>query len=201
MKTRKTPIKTREEWLQAFTREARKVFSKHDYDTIIVNSAGCGSSMKEYVKLLSDDPLYREKAKIFSSKTKDIMEFLYDIGLQSGLSEINKKVTYQDACHLAHGQRITSQPRELIKQIPGIQFDELSESDMCCGSAGIYNLVQPEMSEKLLKRKVLNIKEIKPDLLVAGNPGCLLQIKSGLNKEGINIETAHPIELIDEALK
>jgi len=89
----------------------------------------------------------------------------------------------------------------LIKQIPGIQFDELSESDMCCGSAGIYNLVQPEMSEKLLKRKVLNIKEIKPDLLVAGNPGCLLQIKSGLNKEGINIETAHPIELIDEALK
>jgi glycolate oxidase iron-sulfur subunit len=191
----------RMEEARAFAKKLIDEFSKHDYDTIIVNSAGCGSSMKEYAILLIDDPEYRDKAKEFSSKTKDIIEFLDEIGFEADLNEINKKVTYQDACHIAHGQRITSEPRQLIKQIPGIQFAELSESDMCCGSAGIYNLVQPEMSEKLLKRKVLNIKEIKPDILVAGNPGCLLQITSGLNKEGINIETAHPIELIDEAMK
>ncbi len=191
----------RMEEARAFAKKLIDEFSKHDYDTIIVNSAGCGSSMKEYAILLIDDPEYRDKAKQFSSKTKDIIEFLDEIGFEADLNEINKKVTYQDACHIAHGQRITSEPRQLIKQIPGIQFAELSESDMCCGSAGIYNLVQPEMSEKLLKRKVLNIKEIKPDILAAGNPGCLLQITSGLNKEGINIETAHPIELIDEAMK
>jgi len=191
----------RMEEARSFARKLIDQFSSYDYDWVIVNSAGCGSSMKEYAKLLIDDPEYRDKAKQFSLKTKDIIEFLDEIGFKADLNEINKKVTYQDACHIAHGQRITSAPRQLIKQIPGIQFAELSESDMCCGSAGIYNLVQPEMSEKLLKRKILNIKEIKPDILVAGNPGCLLQIQSGLNKEGINIETAHPIELIDEAMK
>jgi glycolate oxidase iron-sulfur subunit len=186
---------------RSFARKLIDEFSRQDCDAVIVNSAGCGSSMKEYAQLLIDDPEYRDKAKDFSSKTKDIMEFLDEIGFEADLNEINKKVTYQDACHIAHGQKITSQPRQLLKQIPGIRFTELTESDMCCGSAGIYNLVQPEMSEKLLRRKILNIKEIKPDVLVAANPGCLLQITSGLNREGIKIETAHPVELIDQAFK
>lgn len=184
-----------------FARKLIDEFSKHEFDYIIVNSAGCGSSMKEYSELLKDDTEYSDKAKEFSLKTKDIMEFISEIGLDAKLKEVNKKLTYQDACHVAHGQKITTQPRELLKQIPGIEFCELKESDMCCGSAGIYNLVQPEMSQKLLNRKVLNIKDIKPDILTAANPGCLLQITSGLNKEGINIETAHPIELIDEAME
>ncbi len=186
---------------RTFAKKLIDEFSKHEFDYIIVNSAGCGSSMKEYSELLKDDTEYSDKAKKFSSKTKDLMEFISEIGLVGQLISLNKKVTYQDACHVAHGQKITAQPRELLNQIPGIEFCELNESDMCCGSAGIYNLVQPEMSEKLLNRKVLNIKDIKPDILTAANPGCLLQITSGLSKEGIKIDTVHPIELIDEALE
>ncbi|NIP37659.1 MAG: 4Fe-4S dicluster domain-containing protein [Candidatus Dadabacteria bacterium] len=184
-----------------FARRLIDEFSKYEAQYIIVNSAGCGSSMKGYSELLKDDPQYKNKAKEFSSKIKDIMEFIHEIGLDMELNEINKTVTYQDACHVAHGQGITLEPREFLHKIPGINFTELNESDMCCGSAGIYNLVQPDMSEKLLNRKVLNIKEIKPDVLVASNPGCLLQITSGLKKEGVKIETAHPIELIDQAIK
>lgn len=186
---------------RVFAKKLIDEFSKYEYDTIIVNSAGCGSSMKEYHELLSDDPDYAEKSKEFIAKTKDIMEFISEIGMHKELDELKCKITYQDACHIAHGQKITSQPRKVLNQIPGLEFKELKESDMCCGSAGIYNLVQPEMSAKLLKRKVLNIKEINPDILTAANPGCLLQITSGLKEQGINIETAHPIELLDKSLK
>jgi glycolate oxidase iron-sulfur subunit len=174
-------------------------FTKHDVDAIIVNSAGCGSSMKEYGEILKEDPLYAEKAKKISEQTKDVMEFLADVGLQGELRELKLKVTYQDACHLGHAQRIKTHPRKIIKQIRGIDFVELPESDLCCGSAGIYNLIQPEMSEGLLERKISSLKEIGVDYIVAGNPGCLLQIQKGIKLSGLKIKAVHPIQLLDWA--
>ncbi|MDA2917931.1 glycolate oxidase subunit GlcF [Desulfobacterota bacterium AH_259_B03_O07] len=184
-----------------FARSNIDVFEKHGVDTIIVNSAGCGSAMKEYGEILKDDPNYANRAEKISQKTKDVMEFLSEIGLSGELKRLKCRVTYQDACHIAHAQRIKIQPREIIKQIPGIEFVEMPESELCCGSAGIYNLIEPEMSEKLLNRKIENLKETNAELLVAGNPGCLLQIQKGIKQEGLNIKTVHPIELLDWAYK
>ncbi len=184
-----------------FARLTIKAFEELDVDAIVINSAGCGSTMKEYGEILKSDPEYSDRAQALSEKTKDVMEFLSDIGLVGELKELNMAITYQDACHIAHGQRIKEQPRAVIKQIPGLEFIEMPESDLCCGSAGIYNLVQPQMSESLLERKMNNVRQNKVDYLVAGNPGCLLQIQKGIKAEGLNIKTAHPIELLDWSYK
>ncbi|MGH7889249.1 MAG: (Fe-S)-binding protein, partial [Thermodesulfobacteriota bacterium] len=180
-----------------FARTNVDVFTKYDVDAVIVNSAGCGSSMKEYGQLLKDDPYYTEMAEKVGKNAKDVMEFLSEIGLQGQLKELKLRVTYQDACHIVHAQRIKDPPRSIIKQIPGIEFVELPESDLCCGSAGIYNMVQPEMSQGLLERKLSKLMETRVDYLVAGNPGCLLQIQKGINKKGLKVKTAHPVELLD----
>ncbi len=172
------------------------IFERSDHDAIIVNSAGCGSAIKEYRELLKVDKSYAERAESISNKTRDIMEFLDEIELQGELKEVKCRVTYQDACHIAQAQRIKTQPRNVIKKIPGVEFVELPESELCCGSAGIYNMVEPEMSGRLLDRKIRNIKQTKSDLLVAGNPGCLLQIQMGIKQSGLSIKTAHPIELL-----
>lgn len=184
-----------------FARHNADVFEDYDVDAVIVNSAGCGSTMKECGELLKEDATCAGSAEKLSAKTKDVMEFLADVGLSGNLNELKLKVTYQDACHIAHAQRIKAHPRKVIKQIPGIEFVELPESDLCCGSAGIYNMVQPEMSEKLLNRKIANLKETGADILVAGNPGCLLQIRKGIKQNGLNIKTAHPVELLDWAYR
>jgi glycolate oxidase iron-sulfur subunit len=180
-----------------FAKQTIKTFEGLDIDAFIINSAGCGSTIKDYSELLKDDPEYSLRALALSEKTKDIMEFLSDTGIEGDLKEINIKVTYQDACHIGHAQRIKEQPREVLKQIPGLELVEMPEADLCCGSAGIYNLVQPEMSQNLLERKMRNVKRNKVDYLVAGNPGCLLQIQKGIKQEGLSIKTAHPIELLD----
>ena len=184
-----------------FARSNIDVFEKYDVDAVIVNSAGCGSTMKEYGELLNNNPSYDERAEKVTKKTKDVMEFLADIGLQGELKELKLRVTYQDACHIAHAQRIKEHPRKIIKHIPGIEFVELPESDLCCGSAGIYNLIEPDMAEKLLERKISKLKETGAQVLVAGNPGCLLQIGMGIKRHGLNIKTAHPVELLDWAYK
>ncbi len=184
-----------------FARSNIEIFENTDVDAVIVNSAGCGSTMKEYGQLLESDSRYAERGERLSKKVRDIMEFLSDIGLQGELKELKLRVTYQDACHIAHAQRITTHPREIIKQIPGIEFVELPESDICCGSAGIYNLVEPEMAEKLLERKISKLRETGAEVLVAGNPGCLLQIGMGIRRYGLNIKTVHPIELLDWAYR
>lgn len=181
-----------------FARTTIKTFEDLQVDAIIVNSAGCGSTMKEYGDILKDDPSFSARAQALGEKTKDVMEFLSDIGLNTDdLRELKLNVTYQDACHLGHAQRVKAQPREVIQSIPGLEFTEMPESDVCCGSAGIYNLVQPEMSQDLLERKINNLKTRNVDYLVAGNPGCLLQIQKGINKHGLGIKTAHPVELLD----
>lgn len=184
-----------------FARSNIEIFEDLDVDAIIVNSAGCGSAMKEYGELLRDDRTYAERGEKFGKKVKDITEFLSDIGLQGELKELKFRVTYQDACHIAHAQRIRTHPRKIINQIPGIEFIELPESDICCGSAGIYNLVEPEMAEKLLRRKISKIRETGAEILVTGNPGCLLQIGMGIRRYGLNIKTAHTVELLDWAYR
>ncbi|MGI9534388.1 MAG: (Fe-S)-binding protein [Thermodesulfobacteriota bacterium] len=183
-----------------FARKLIDTFISLDIDYLIVNSAGCGSSIKEYGELLANDSEYSERAGKLSGKTRDIIEFIDEIGIKGNLKTMNLKVTYQDACHISHGQSIRTAPRNILSQIPGLQLIEMNESDHCCGSAGIYNLVQPEMAEKILFRKISNIKETGSDMLVAGNPGCLLQIQKGIRENRLKIKTAHPIELLNKAL-
>ena len=180
-----------------FAKSLIQQFEGLDVDAIIVNSAGCGSTIKEYGEILEDDHEFAERAREISAKTKDIMEFLAEIGLSGELKELNVKVTYQDACHLGHAQRIKDQPRKILRQIPGLELIELQESDLCCGSAGIYNLVQPETSRRLLDRKTGHLKNTGADIIAAGNPGCLLQIQKGIKQHGLSIKTAHPVELLD----
>ncbi len=167
------------------------VFLQYEFDAIIMNSAGCGAFMKEYEYYLKSDLIYREKAKIISAKIKDISEFLFKIGLKQPERSINKKITYHDACHLVHAQKIFKEPRELIKQIPGVEYIELPEASWCCGSAGIYNIVNYDDSMKILDRKLKNINCVKPEYVIASNPGCLLQIASGLKQNGSNITPIH----------
>ena len=179
-----------------FARKLIDNFLKLDIDYVIVNSAGCGSTMKDYYEILKDDHKYQAKALEFCNKTRDIMEFLDEVGIESSLHEINLSVTYQDACHIVHGQKIKDEPRKLLNKIPGLNLIEMKQSDHCCGSAGIYNILQPDISDKILEKKIDNILETNPDYILAGNPGCLLQVQKGLSKRHKKIKIAHPIEIL-----
>ena len=174
-------------------------FLDKDLDAIVVNSAGCGAMLKEYGEFLRDDPEYSERAEIFSRKVKDISEFLSEIPLNQNPGRLNLRVTYQDPCHLAHGQRIINQPRDLIRSIPGVELVEMESSNRCCGSAGIYNITHPEMSQTILYEKIENIKKTGVDAVIAPNPGCMIQIKSGIKKHNLEMEVLHIVELIDRA--
>jgi glycolate oxidase iron-sulfur subunit len=172
------------------------VFEKEELDFIVMNSAGCGAFMKEYGQILSDDPIFHQRAKNISSKVKDLTEFLLFLGVKDKKTTQNhyyrnKRITYHDACHLAHTQKITQQPRELLRSFNSYEYIELPESNWCCGSAGIYNIVHYDASMKILERKIENILSIKPDVIVTANPGCMLQIEYGLAKRGFNIEIVH----------
>jgi glycolate dehydrogenase iron-sulfur subunit len=173
---------------------------RHFYDYLVTNSAGCSAFMKEYAHLLEDDPDYSEKAKIFSSKVKDFSEFFSELHIHLPLNEISESITYHDACHLAHTQKIVTQPRELLKSIPNVNYTELEESNWCCGSAGIYNLMQYETSMTILKRKIDNIKKTDAKIVVTGNPGCISQLKYGAKKFNIDVEVLHPATLIKKIL-
>jgi glycolate oxidase iron-sulfur subunit len=176
-----------------------EVFSRLEIDALIINAAGCGSMMKEYGELFKDDPVYRERAERLAGKMRDVSEFLGSIPLKKPTREIRARVAYHDACHLAHGQGVREQPRALLRAIPGLQLVELNESDWCCGSAGTYNLTEPDMAHRLLKRKVDNIQTTEADVVVAGNPGCLMQIRSGLQQRNLPIKAVHTIDLLAEA--
>lgn len=191
------------EFALSLARKNIDAFLKHDYDFLISNSAGCGAFMKDYAHLLEDDPKYSERAKLFSSKVKDVMEFLAENKLESEgmVAPLETElITYHDACHLAHAQKITAQPRDVIKSIPGVKYIELEESSWCCGSAGIYNVVRYDDAFKQLERKMKNIKKNGARIVLTGNPGCMGQIKFGINKFGIDAEVIHPITLIKRFL-
>ncbi|MBA4149001.1 MAG: (Fe-S)-binding protein [Verrucomicrobia bacterium] len=176
------------------------VFEQHNVDAIIINAAGCGSTLKEYENLLHHDPQWLDRAQKFSGKVKDLTEWLAkDLDANKPATPFKTKVTYHDACHLAHAQRITKQPRDLVKAIAGENFVELTESDVCCGSAGTYNLTEPEMAERLGNRKTENILKTGAQIVVTSNPGCLLQIQAGLRKAGAsNVKAMHIADFLEE---
>jgi glycolate oxidase iron-sulfur subunit len=175
-------------------------FRPESLDAIIVNSAGCGSFMKRYRHLLPHDP----RAKLWDEKVHDVHEWLVKIGLALPRSDAPRptlRVTYHEACHLAHGQKISQPPRELLRAIPGMELVELPEATWCCGSAGIYNITQPEMSMALLERKMKHIAATGAQVVATGNPGCIGQIRYGAKKYGVNIEAVHPITLLAGAYR
>ncbi|KMO79160.1 MULTISPECIES: (Fe-S)-binding protein [Mycolicibacterium] len=179
---------------------ARKMiqsFEDLDVDDIVVNVAGCGSTLKEYGGLLADDPEFAIRAAEFSAKVRDISEVLAELPPQAPRHPIAARVAYHDACHLAHGQQIRKQPRDVLRTIPELELLEVPESELCCGSAGTYNMVQPEAGEELGNRKAANILHTRPDAVTTGNPGCLLQIARYLD----GVPLFHPIELIDASIR
>jgi glycolate oxidase iron-sulfur subunit len=175
------------------------VFEQYNVDAIIINSAGCGSMLKEYGHLLRDDPAYAIRAQEFSAKIKDISEFLASIDMNTQFGETKHIVAYHDACHLLHGQKIKQQPRQLLKALPGITIVDLKESDWCCGSAGIYNLTNQEMSLELLNRKMNTIEKTGANIIATGNPGCMMQIAMGARQRGLELDVVHPVQLLDGA--
>jgi glycolate oxidase iron-sulfur subunit len=169
-------------------------------DAIIVNAAGCGSTLKEYGHLLHDDPVWAERARAFSAKIKDVSEFLAGVDLNTrDLKPLNVTVTYQEPCHLAHAQRIGAQPRKLLGAIPGLKLTEMHESSLCCGSAGIYNVTQPDMAARLGNRKLDNAQATGADVIVTANPGCQLQLAGGLRRRGSAMRVHHIVELLDQS--
>jgi glycolate oxidase iron-sulfur subunit len=174
-------------------------FEESGADFYVVNAAGCGSALKEYGGLFADDPAWAERARAFSAKVRDVLELLDELGLVPGLGRVDAVVTYQEPCHLAHAQRITAAPRRLLAAIPGVVVREMRESSLCCGSAGIYNLTQPEMSARLRQRKVDCILEVDPQIVATANPGCALQLNVGIEQNGRTIGVKHIVELLDES--
>jgi len=176
------------------------VFEEAGCDVVVVNSAGCGSSMREYAGLFPQGTPEHGRAKAFSARVRDVSEVVADLLERAPLRPVEMTVTYHDACHLAHGQKVRVQPRQMLAAIPGLKLVELPESDHCCGSAGVYSFTQPDMALRLLKRKVANIESTGADVVATGNPGCQMWIRSGLKREGSRIRALHPIEIVDLAL-
>ncbi len=171
------------------------------FDAIITNAAGCGSTLKEYDELFEHEPEYLEKARKFKSLMKDVTEFLASIELNREMTPVNATVTYQDSCHLAHGQKVRNAPRQLLRAIPGLTFREMPLSDICCGSAGIYSVLHTDLSMKILESKMGNVKLAQADVIATANPGCMLQLEAGVRKWGRGERVAHVVELLDEAYR
>jgi glycolate oxidase iron-sulfur subunit len=174
-------------------------FLEAGVEAIIVNAAGCGAAMKEYDYLLRDDPAYAQEAKRFSALVKDAGEFLAGLGLVGRLGRLEMTVTYQDPCHLAHGQRVRAQPRTLLQAIPGLKLAEMDGADRCCGSAGIYNITHPGMSQSILNEKMRSVVATRADAVVAPNPGCMLQLRYGARQHGAGLEVFHLMDLLDRS--
>jgi glycolate oxidase iron-sulfur subunit len=188
--------------------EARKLarrnidaFLDGGYDAIITNAAGCGYTLKEYGHLLADDPAYASRAETFAALVRDVNEFLASLGLRTGMGRIEATVTYQDSCHLAHGQKVRAAPRKLLAAIPGVTFKEMAASDVCCGSAGVYNLAQGEMAMRILGSKMEAVNATGAGIVATANPGCLLQLEAGVRIHGSGQRVAHVVELLDEAYR
>jgi Fe-S oxidoreductase len=170
-----------------------------EHDAIVVTAAGCGTAMREYGELLAGDERYAERARRFGARVRDVSELLAALPVAPPANGTARRVTYHDACHLVHGQRVREQPRGILRLIPGLDLVELTESDVCCGSAGSYNLTEPRMARRLQDRKIDHIAATGASCVAAANPGCILQIQAGLVRRGLAIRVVHPIELLDEA--
>ena len=190
--------------LEGARRLARRhvaAFEASGADWLVVNAAGCGALMKDYGHLLADDPDFAARAAAFDARVRDVSELLAAAPLQGPLQPVPLRVAYDDPCHLSHGQRIRQQPRELLRQVPGLELLEVPESDWCCGSAGTFNLFHPETAASLLDRKMAHLAAVRPDVVVSGNPGCLLQLRQGAARHGLAADIVHPIEMLDRAYR
>ena len=195
--------------LHSGRREEARELARHNidavlsqgFDAVLTNAAGCGSTLKEYGELLEDDPQYAHKARRFTERMQDVTEFLAALGLNPQMGRVNAVVTYQDSCHLAHGQRIRTAPRKLLAAIPGLTFREMPGADLCCGSAGIYNVVQTEMSMQILASKMASAKATGANIIATANPGCMLQLQAGARLHGTRQRVMHVVELLDLAYK
>jgi len=172
-----------------------------DFDAVITNAAGCGSTLKEYHELLEHDPHYAKKARTFSALMKDVTEFLASIELNRDMGPLPFTVTYQDSCHLAHGQKIRVAPRALLAAVPGLTFREMPLADLCCGSAGIYNVVENEMAMAILDKKMRNVNSTSAGVVATANPGCILQLEAGVRLHGNGQRVLHVVEILDEAYR
>ncbi|HKW96970.1 MAG TPA: heterodisulfide reductase-related iron-sulfur binding cluster [Bryobacteraceae bacterium] len=188
--------------------EARKLARRNidavadgGFDAIITNAAGCGSTLKEYSELLKHDIHYAVKALAFSKQMRDVTEFLASIELNREMGALDVTVTYQDSCHLAHGQKIRTAPRRLLAQVPGLKFHEMPLSDLCCGSAGIYNVVENEMAMAVLEKKMQNVNSTGAEIIATANPGCMLQLEAGVRIHGKGQGVVHVVEILDEAYR
>ena len=184
---------------QQLARDNVDAFGPLQLDAIIINAAGCGSTLKEYDHLLEHDPVYAERAKDFTRRVKDVSEFLASIELAPPTHPVSKRVTYQDPCHLVHGQGIRNQPRQLLRSIPGLELVEMQDSDVCCGSAGIYNLTHPDLSGQVLEQKLDHLVATGAHTVVAPNPGCAMQLAYGARRRGWDLEVVHVVDLLDAA--
>jgi glycolate oxidase iron-sulfur subunit len=183
-----------------YARALIEAFESSGVERVVVNAAGCGSTMKEYADLLADDPAYAERARAFQEKVRDVTEVLVELGPVAPRHPLEVSVAYQDACHLAHAQGVRSQPRELLGAIPGLELREIAEPELCCGSAGIYNILNPEPARELGDRKAGNIVATGARLLVTANPGCLMQVTAAIERSGHPMGMAHTIEVLDASI-
>jgi glycolate oxidase iron-sulfur subunit len=188
-----------------YEQEAKKLAQRaieafEECDLIVTNAAGCGSAMKDYVHLFADDPAWADRAASLSGRTRDIMELLGSVEQRQPRNAVNLRLAYHDACHLAHAQGVRSQPRELLSSIPGIELVEPNDWEICCGSAGIYNLLEPEAARQLGQRKADNLLATEAEAIAAGNPGCTLQIAGHLRSRGRSMPIYHPIQLLDASI-
>ncbi len=191
----------REEEAQRFARALVDSFEAGGVERIVVNAAGCGSSMKEYAALLADDPAYSERAQAFADRVRDISELLDELGPVAPRHPLEMTVAYHDACHLAHAQGVRDAPRRLLGAVPGLELREIAEGDLCCGSAGTYNITNPEPARELGDRKAKNIVATGAQVLVTANPGCLMQVTSAIERSGHPMGMAHTIEVLDASIR
>jgi glycolate oxidase iron-sulfur subunit len=175
------------------------VFERYPLDLIVTDCATCGSMLKEYAALFKGDPMWAERATAFSQKVRDVSEFLVEIPLEKPQGQLNGRVTYHDPCHLRRGQKVWNQPRTLLKLIDGLDIVELPEADWCCGSAGSQLITHPEMSRKVMDRKMDNLASTGADIIASGCPGCQMQLQSGIRRRGLKVQVVHPITLLDNA--
>jgi glycolate oxidase iron-sulfur subunit len=190
----------REAEAQVLARRTIDAFEDADLDHVVVNAAGCGSALKEYGHLLRDDPAYAGRARAFSARVRDVLELLDELGPAAGRRPLALSVAYHDACHIRHAQGLREEPRRVLRAIPGLELRELADGDTCCGSAGVYNLLEPEMAAELGGRKARHVLATRADILVTANPGCLLQVRASLARLGRRIPLAHPVELVDASI-
>jgi glycolate oxidase iron-sulfur subunit len=190
-----------EEGALALARKTIDIFERANVDTIVTNAAGCGSNVKEYGHLLRDDPKYADRATAFAVKCKDITEVLTELPPRAARNTLRLRVAFHDSCHLQHAQGIRSQPRQLLANIPGVELTEIPENAICCGSAGIYNLVQPDAASALGDRKAQLIAPLNANVVATGNPGCLLQLQSSLARLGRKTPVVHTIQVLDASIR